>query len=340
MSRHSKNNTAGAVFTYAERKMLKGIYGTKARILGSESRRKFEQCFICLSRVEDPFSCDRGHIFCKNCIMDNLVTQKKKIKKLKRAEKRRLKEEQLEKERQAAFDQIEKHKLEILKLDDYENLKKVKQHNRTLNKNVETDEKQRLLDNNIKMMRELKRKEVFNIQDDAKKKELSKKSFWLNEIEYTEKRNHSEFVNSMNEVQQLQIAPENNEIKCIEDQKNDTKSGPKFQAPKKTKIQMVCPGDNEHHIRLKNLTKLELKKLEEGFACQYCEKKLIFQKICALQSCHHVLCKKCLKKLKSDAVCVCGVRFEKSDVLKLVERKSGFATHQNQIKVYTRAFMG
>ena len=340
MSRHSKNNTAGAVFTYAERKMLKGIYGTKARILGSESRRKFEQCFICLSRVEDPFSCDRGHIFCKNCIMDNLVAQKKKIKKLKKAEKRRLKDQQLEKERQAAFAEIERHKLEILKLDDYENLKKVKQHNRTLNKNVETDEKQKLIDKNIKMMRELKRKEVFNIQDDDKKKELSKKSFWLNEIEYTEKRNYSQFVNSMNEVQKLEIAPENNEIKCIEDEKPASKSKLKFQAPKIRKIKMVCPGDNEHPIRLKNLTKLKLKKLEEGFACEYCEKKLIYQKICALQSCHHVLCRTCLRKLKSDASCVCGVRFEKSDVLKLVERKSGFATDQNQVKVYTRAFMG
>lgn len=29
MSKHSKNNTSRAVFTYGEKLMLKGVYGTK-----------------------------------------------------------------------------------------------------------------------------------------------------------------------------------------------------------------------------------------------------------------------------------------------------------------------
>ena len=76
MSRHSKNNTAGSVFTYGERKMLKD-YGTLKQRVGQESQKSFEICALCLHKVVDPMVCKEGHIFCKDCIIENLAIQKK-----------------------------------------------------------------------------------------------------------------------------------------------------------------------------------------------------------------------------------------------------------------------
>lgn len=80
MSRHSKNNTAHSVFTYAEKQMLKNEYGTNKIRLGQDSQRNFEQCHLCLHEVKNPVTCEKGHIFCRDCIMENMLTQKKAIK--------------------------------------------------------------------------------------------------------------------------------------------------------------------------------------------------------------------------------------------------------------------
>lgn len=80
MSRHSKNNTAHSVFTYAEKKMLHGDYGTSKIRLGQDSQRNFEQCNLCLQEVKNPVTCEKGHIFCRDCIMENMLTQKKNIR--------------------------------------------------------------------------------------------------------------------------------------------------------------------------------------------------------------------------------------------------------------------
>jgi nitric oxide synthase-interacting protein len=79
MSRHSKNNTANSVFTYAEKKMLVKEYGVKTARIGQDSQKVFEQCVLCLSTVKEPVSCLKGHVFCRECIMSNMLLQKKSI---------------------------------------------------------------------------------------------------------------------------------------------------------------------------------------------------------------------------------------------------------------------
>jgi nitric oxide synthase-interacting protein len=44
MSRHSKNNTAHAVFTYNEKKRFRNEYGTLTARIGMDSQKKFDQC--------------------------------------------------------------------------------------------------------------------------------------------------------------------------------------------------------------------------------------------------------------------------------------------------------
>ncbi|KAH9973995.1 hypothetical protein BGW80DRAFT_1304702 [Lactifluus volemus] len=81
MTKHSKNNTASSIFSYAERKKLE--YGTKGQRLGNESMRRFDACALCLQRARDPVACQEGHLFCKECAYTDLLAQKKDIKRQK-----------------------------------------------------------------------------------------------------------------------------------------------------------------------------------------------------------------------------------------------------------------
>ena len=111
MSRHSKNNTANSVFTYGEKKMLQDVYGTIRGRIGQDSQKKFESCFLCLQRVIEPHCCEKGHIFCKDCIYENLIVQKKEKKIEIESWKSKKKTEDDEKLHLIATD--EKKKLEI-----------------------------------------------------------------------------------------------------------------------------------------------------------------------------------------------------------------------------------
>ncbi|KAF9522237.1 hypothetical protein CPB83DRAFT_872051 [Crepidotus variabilis] len=81
MTKHSKNNTASSIFSYAEYKKLD--YGTKRQRLGNESMRRFDACALCLNRAREPLACTEGHLFCKECVYTDLLTQKKDIKRQK-----------------------------------------------------------------------------------------------------------------------------------------------------------------------------------------------------------------------------------------------------------------
>ncbi|KIK96878.1 hypothetical protein PAXRUDRAFT_32109 [Paxillus rubicundulus Ve08.2h10] len=81
MTKHSKNNTASSVFSYAEKQ--KTDYGTKRQRLGNESMRNFDACALCLQRARDPMACAHGHLFCKECAYTDLLGQKRDIKRQK-----------------------------------------------------------------------------------------------------------------------------------------------------------------------------------------------------------------------------------------------------------------
>ncbi|KAF5363439.1 hypothetical protein D9756_000835 [Leucocoprinus leucothites] len=81
MTKHSKNNTASSIFSYAERR--KTEYGTQKQRLGNESMRQFDACALCLNRAREPLVCNEGHLFCKECVYTDLLTQKKDIKRQK-----------------------------------------------------------------------------------------------------------------------------------------------------------------------------------------------------------------------------------------------------------------
>eukprot|EP00742_Colponemidia_sp_Colp-10_P004361 GILJ01004653.1.p1 GENE.GILJ01004653.1~~GILJ01004653.1.p1 ORF type:complete len:314 (-),score=52.31 GILJ01004653.1:145-1029(-) len=113
MSRHSKNSTAAPIFRYSEKQRLKE-YGTIKERIGRDSMKKFDCCHLCLHPVTNPVACPQGHLFCKECIFEALLTQKKEIKRAEKKfeadQKRLLEEEQKRQEEQVAaqIQQMEK----------------------------------------------------------------------------------------------------------------------------------------------------------------------------------------------------------------------------------------
>ncbi|KAG9086966.1 hypothetical protein FS749_003253 [Ceratobasidium sp. UAMH 11750] len=102
-----RNNTANSVFSYAEYKKLSD-YGTKKQRLGIDSMKRFDACTLCLQQAREPVACEQGHIYCKECIYSDLLSQKKEIKRFKTKLEELAREEEAEKARavQAARDRV------------------------------------------------------------------------------------------------------------------------------------------------------------------------------------------------------------------------------------------
>lgn len=79
--RHSKNNNDLAYFTYDEKKKLG--YGTQRERLGKDSIKPFDACSLCLKPFIDPMCCHKGHVFCRECILECFLAQKKDIQRYK-----------------------------------------------------------------------------------------------------------------------------------------------------------------------------------------------------------------------------------------------------------------
>ena len=68
--------------TYYERSLLRKE--TAAKRLGGDSFKPLDHCYLCLSRLNDPVACSHGHLFCRECAISNLITQKAGIESAKR----------------------------------------------------------------------------------------------------------------------------------------------------------------------------------------------------------------------------------------------------------------
>eukprot|EP01083_Nonionella_stella_P296275 1006548_1 len=77
-TRHAKNNTALGYFTRHEREQLG--WGSQKKRLSKESIKQFYACSICLKLCNNPLICPNGDLFCKECIYQSLLTQKRKNK--------------------------------------------------------------------------------------------------------------------------------------------------------------------------------------------------------------------------------------------------------------------
>ncbi|XP_008383972.2 E3 ubiquitin-protein ligase CSU1-like [Malus domestica] len=120
--RHSKNNNDLAFFTYDEKKKLG--YGTQRERLGRDSIKPFDACCLCLKPFIDPMCCQKGHVFCKECILECLLSQKKDIHRKLAAHTAQQKQEKNEEE-----DRLVQQKARELEAFDQQNHGAIPQNN-------------------------------------------------------------------------------------------------------------------------------------------------------------------------------------------------------------------
>lgn len=96
MTRHARNCTAGAVYTYHEKKKdaQASGYGTNTQRVGKDSIKDFDCCSLTLQPCRDPVITPDGFLFDKEAILEYIITKKNEYsRKLKEYEKQKKKEE-------------------------------------------------------------------------------------------------------------------------------------------------------------------------------------------------------------------------------------------------------
>ncbi len=306
MSRHSRNNTANSVFTYAEKKMLDKDYGVKKARIGQDSQRGFEQCHLCLNVVKDPVSCLQGHIFCRECIMNNMLVQKKSLATSQQIfEKEKEKEELREFLKKRRADEKETAEFEK---DTFElgSLAKVKAHQKEfLIKSKYTDEDYEEMQRKV-IVAQIQDKKTLGFDNHEMKRDLIQSSFWMAE-------SNKERLDALDRTK-----------KPLDD--------------KKPRQCMVCPGDNRHSIKLKDFFSLKFENSQ--FVCFASKKQLKFQKMVALRTCGHVYVKEFFEKcVGASPMCLCGKQFLDGDVVSIVPANSAFAEHNEvEARIYEPSF--
>ncbi|KAK9884333.1 hypothetical protein WA026_005283 [Henosepilachna vigintioctopunctata] len=97
MTRHARNCTAGAVYTYHEKKKdaQASGYGTNAKRLGKDSVKDFDSCSLSLQPCRYPVISKDGYLFDKEVIYQYIITKKNEYsRKLKEYERFKKKEEE------------------------------------------------------------------------------------------------------------------------------------------------------------------------------------------------------------------------------------------------------
>ncbi|PVI04429.1 hypothetical protein DM02DRAFT_611455 [Periconia macrospinosa] len=88
------------IFTAHERNSLKSNWGSQSSRLTRDSFLPFGSCQLCLLNAVDPVCCPSGDLFCRECAMTNLLSQRKEIKRLEKVALRRREEEEEQRARE------------------------------------------------------------------------------------------------------------------------------------------------------------------------------------------------------------------------------------------------
>jgi len=305
MSRHAKNNTASAVFTYYERSRLK--YGTQKQRLGKDSMKHFDACSLCLQPVVDPLCCLQGHLYCKECIYENILAQKKEAKR----NKRKFEEEQQELQEKEEARKLQKKEEEVAAFGKSE-LGILPESHQIFR--AGKDEDDRPSSSNPTASTELvpfsgisSKENITMIANaaDPDKEKLKLNSFWVPSLTPS--------------AAPKPLQQPHKEIMCVE---------------------------GNHPIKLKKLVtvkfipvssfseKSDPKNVQTGkYCCPVCRRTMTdAPKAVVLKTCGHVICLGCSEKFKSEKICtVCDTSFKMEDIIKLQSGGTGFAGHDEKI---------
>lgn len=140
-----KRNTSRAVFTSYERTLAKAAWGTNTARLSRDSFLPFASCRLCLLPARIPVSCSHGDIFCKECALKNILSQKQEIKRLKRNHGREEKEAEEKREQDEAEARLryaaEFERVQMGLESEPAKIKNVEENEGESRRNIETTEK-------------------------------------------------------------------------------------------------------------------------------------------------------------------------------------------------------
>ncbi|RVE68934.1 hypothetical protein OJAV_G00072770 [Oryzias javanicus] len=114
MTRHGKNCTAGAVYTYHEKRKDTAAsgYGTQSIRLGKDAIKDFDCCCLSLQPCKDPVVTPDGFLYEKQAILEYILHKKTEVaKKMKAYEK--------QKQAQKSSNQLESKSEEIQKVEKF-----------------------------------------------------------------------------------------------------------------------------------------------------------------------------------------------------------------------------
>ncbi|EPT01926.1 hypothetical protein FOMPIDRAFT_141736 [Fomitopsis schrenkii] len=319
MTKHSKNNTASSIFSYAEYKKLD--YGTRRQRLGNESMRRFDACTLCLQRAREPVTCQKGHLFCKECVYTDLVTQLDDIKRQKarlEAMKREAEEER-QRAREAARERVllefEKGQLGLASTPSFATSGAASKESRGTKRKFEFDES--TVETLAREAEEAALRQIEREQAEALKHKLP--DFWLPSL--TPTYSSSGPPTSLTDVK-IQTACHGGTpahplarknlipVNFIWEQK----------APPKSIESTPAAGNEEEPKQNLEDDKVAL--------CPSCKKTLSNSNLMYLMKpCGHVVCKTCTDKLvKPGKQCIhCDVKLAEKDIIQLTREGTGYA---------------
>ncbi|CAG8719062.1 22884_t:CDS:2, partial [Racocetra persica] len=326
-------------------------YGTKKQRLGRDSMREFDACFLCLQRARDPICCEQGHLYCKECILENLLAQKREIRRQQNLLEARAKDEIEESKRkeqlakEAVIHDFERQQVRIAPLGT-----KTKESMKTSDKSTKTtDNSTKTTDNSTKTTDDSTK------TNDNGKTPNSTKSFKAIENGETLQEfvtvagKKRDFRLDEEEVEAIALREQQEAMKRLEEEQTAASKPklPNFWLPsltpsadpdkiKSVKLQTMCTAtDPEHPFGVKNFipTKftedIDPNTKKTSFVCPSCRKTLTNSvKICLVKRCGHVICKICVEKfVKNSKQCfVCGEKCRSKDIVDMSGEGTGFAS--------------
>ncbi|KAK6348365.1 hypothetical protein TWF718_006161 [Orbilia javanica] len=302
-------NSSSSWFTSYERSLLKSDYGTQRQRLTRDHSKPLDSCNLCLQRARDPVCCStHGDIFCRECAISNLLSQRTEIKRLQKEIEKRHADEEEERIR------LEKEAVER-GVKEFEELQ-MGLERRRLNKRKAEDVDAGTNDNGngnggatqTIIGRENGKITIEETDPSASRDPKRSKTFTLDESELLRiaRSDRERLKTSITAEKSAASAPKLPSfwIPSLTPSLSTSEIAP----TKPPKLQPVCPGSDPeklHNYSLKSLVSVKFAEVEEeknkhgekARICPSCKKGLSNEtKAVVAKPCGHVICKPCVKK--------------------------------------------